>query len=298
MDTVTCVVESRDTVGESPIWSASEQALYWMDVRGRTVRRWHPASGARRDWALPDFGGCLALRRGGGFVVALRSGFHFLDPDSGATTPIVDPEADLPDNRFNDGKCDRAGRLWAGTMQNNFGDDGSDLPITRASGYLYRLDPDLACTRMEGPISIANTVAWSPDDRTMYFGCSLAETIYAYDFDLDSGTITNQREFLKLEGKGLPDGSTVDAEGYLWNVRVNYGSVVRVAPDGSIDLEIPMPVTRPTSCIFGGPDLSTLYVTSASDELTAEQLAAQPQAGCVFAIETGIRGLPEPTFAG
>ena len=183
-------------------------------------------------------------------------------------------------------------------MQNNFGPDDADLPITRLSGWIYRLDPDLTCHRLDGPVGIVNTFAWSPDDRILYTADSITGTMYAYDFDAGSGRIADRRVFADLAGHGLPDGSTVDAEGYLWNIRVNHGSVVRFAPDGSVDREVLLPVTRPTSCVFGDPDLRTLYITSASDELTEAQRAAQPLAGHLFALRTDVPGLAEHRFAG
>ncbi|MCB9960295.1 MAG: SMP-30/gluconolactonase/LRE family protein [Rhodospirillaceae bacterium] len=298
MSAVSCVLEVGCQLGEGPLWQHAEGALWWLDIRGRTLHRWQPDTGARHDWPLHDLCGCFALARDGRVILAMRDGLHDFNPKTGACRPIAHPESDLPGNRPNDGKCDRAGRFWFGTMQANFDDAGAGLPITRLSGWIYRVDGDTSIARFDGPFGIVNTFAWSPDDRVMYSADTLAGELHAYDFDASAGTIANRRVFSALEGHGFPDGSTVDAEGHLWNARVNHGSLIRFAPDGRVEREIPLPVTRPTSCIFGGPDLRTLYITSASDELTAEQRAAQPHAGHLFALRTEVPGLPETPFAG
>lgn len=290
-------VATGDILGESPVWSIAEQALYWIDVRGRRIHRWEPACGARRDWTLPDFIGCIAERSRGGLVAALRGGFHFFDPATGALEKIVDPEADKPENRFNDGHCDRLGRFWAGTMLNNYGDDGSNIPNDRAAGSLYRLDPDLSCHRVAEGVQTPNTMLWRPDDRVMYVACSPHQVLYAYDLDFAAGTLGERRVFARTD-HGYPDGSAMDADGYLWNAMYAGGRIVRWAPDGSVDRIVETPVSNPTSCVFGGPDLDVLYVTSASDGLSREQLAAQPWAGDVVAFRPGVRGLPQGTFGG
>ncbi|MCA8932905.1 MAG: SMP-30/gluconolactonase/LRE family protein [Rhodospirillaceae bacterium] len=298
MTAVSCVLEVGCQLGEGPLWQHAEGALWWLDIRGRVLHRWQPETGARHDWPLHDLCGCFALARDGRVILAMRSGLHDFNPQTGALHRIAHPEADLPGNRPNDGKCDRAGRFWFGTMQANFDDAGGGLPITRLSGWIHRLDGDQSLRRFDGPFGIVNTFAWSPDDRVMYSADTLAGELHAYDFDVAAGTIANRRVFAAPEGHGLPDGSTIDAEGHLWNARVNHGSLIRFSPDGRMEREIPLPVTRPTSCIFGGPDLRTLYITTASDELTPEQQAAQPLAGHLFALRTEVPGLPETPFAG
>ncbi|MGH7119614.1 MAG: SMP-30/gluconolactonase/LRE family protein [Acetobacteraceae bacterium] len=221
---------------------------------------------------------------------ALASGFAFLDFATGAIERLAAPEKNNARNRFNDGKCDRSGRLWAGTM---------DDRMSEHTGALYRLDPDRTCRRMAAEIGIPNSIAWSPDDRVFYFADTLDRVIYACDFNRETGTITNRRVFCTMQGQpGAPDGSTVDAEGYLWNAQWDGWRVVRYDPDGRIERIVELPVQKPTSCMFGGPDLSTLYITSAIWDLTGPALAAQPLAGAVLAIEVGVRGLPEPRFAG
>lgn len=285
-----CVVDCKNKLGEVPVWDVAEQALYWVDIESALLQRLEPVSGAARSWRLPERVCALALREKGGLVLALASGFAFFDPATGALERLAAPEAHMPHNRMNDGKCDRRGRFWAGTM---------DDRLTSPTGALYRLDPDLTCRRMELGIGISNSLAWGPDDRVFYFADTLRRTIFAYDFDVETGAIGNRRVFTDCRDQpGDPDGSTVDAEGYLWNAQWDGWRVVRYAPNGRIDRIVDLPVQKPTSCMFGGPDLATLYVTSAVWDLTAEALAKQPHAGGVFALDVGLRGLPETRFAG
>ena len=281
--------KSKDQLGEGPVWSPEEQALYWVDIVKAKLQRWHPESGEYRFWQLPNDIGSFALRKTGGAIVALRTGFAFLDFDSGEVSPIFDPEADLSFTRFNDGKCDRAGRFWAGTMD-------EEGPNTR--GALYRFDPNASCTLMQPGIGISNGLGWSPDNRIMYYTDSVKHQIYAFDFDFDTGTIHNQKIFAETPEAYVPDGLCVDAEGFVWSAKWDGWKVVRYAPDGSVDLEVQLPVQRPTSCMFGGPELRDLYITSASIGLTTGELEKQPEAGCVFVVKNAGQGLPEPNFAG
>ena len=283
-----CAFDSQDILGEGPLWDPEDQALYWIDIKERHLQKWTPGTGDYRVWALPEEIGSFALRTIGGAVLALQNGFYMLDFDSGDVLPVVDPETDKPGNRFNDGKCDRAGRFWAGTM------DNAERVI---NGALYRLDPDHSCRLMRPGAFISNGLGWSPDNRTMYYSDSSMQRIFAFDFDLAAGAISNERVFAVVD-QGYPDGLTVDAEGYIWSAVWDGWRVTRYAPDGSIDQEIRMPVQRPTSCMFGGPDLDTLYITSASINLPEETRMVQPQAGSVFALQPGVKGLPETRFAG
>ena len=285
-----CVHKGEHVLGESPIWSAAEQALYWVDIQAPAIHRLDPASGRVTTWTLDEPVGSIALRAQGGLLAAMKSGFHFFDPGTATLAPIADPEPHLPENRFNDGRCDRAGRFWAGTMS-----EASRDPV----GSLYCLEPNLTVRLVRRGISVPNSLAWSPDSRVMYFADSHRRRIWAYDFDIDAGAIANERVFVNLDDHpGVPDGSTVDAEGCLWNAEHGGGRICRYAPDGRLERTIGLPVTQPTCCIFGGPDLKTLYITTARENLSPDQLAAQPLAGAVFAIEAGVSGLPEPAFAG
>ncbi len=285
------VVAAGDRIGESPVWSQREQALYWVDVEGRRVRRWHRQSGARSDWQMPEATGCIALRAQGGLVAATRAGLAFLDTGNGRVSAIADPEAHLGANRFNDGKVDRAGRFFAGTK------NIANSP--EPSGSIYRLDPDLSVHRVAAGISCVNGIAWSPDQRSMYFCDTWLRCIHVCEYDAASGSVGARRLFARVdESAGFPDGLTVDAEGCVWNAHYDGWRITRYAHDGSVDRIVRMPVRHVTSLTFGGPDLQTLFVTSASMRLSPEQLAQQPLAGHVFAFEPGPKGLPEPAFAG
>jgi L-arabinonolactonase len=283
---VECIFQAKNILGEGPVWSVDEQALYWVDIKHPLLQRLNPQTGQYTTWKMPSDIGSYALRKSGGAVVALRSGFAFFDFDSGDIVPIIDPEAHLPGNRFNDGKCDRQGRFWAGTMA-----EADDNP----GAAFYRLDADGKCHTMRTGVTISNGLGWSPDNKIMYYTDSPTHNIYAYDFDPSSGTIRNERVFVHDED-GFPDGLTVDAEGYVWSAKWDGWKVVRYAPNGTVDRIIKMPVQCPTSCIFGGPNLTQLFVTSASIDLTEAELAQQPLAGGVFVIETDVKGLPEPKY--
>jgi sugar lactone lactonase YvrE len=299
MAKVECVLEAKDWLGEGPCWHPGEQALYWTDVPSKRIKRWHPKSGERQSWAMPEMVTAISARAKGGLIVASHTGIDFFDPETGRATRFAAPEKDKPKNRSNDGKCDRRGRFWYGTMMNNFAADMSELPITANTGGLYRIDADGTVTTFEQGLSIANTFAWSPDDRTMYFADTF-DAIYAYDFDAASGRVAARRTFAKADPRqyGHPDGSTIDAEGFLWNARWDGGCLVRWAPDGAIDQVVKMPCRRVTSCIFGGADLDVLYVTTVRYGLSEAELAEQPLAGGIFAIDTGVKGIADGQFAG
>ncbi|KAA2235208.1 SMP-30/gluconolactonase/LRE family protein [Salinarimonas soli] len=277
-------------LGESPLWHGPERALYWVDVQAPAIHRL-VEGGEVETWPMPRLVGSLAVRSRGGLVAALKNGFCTVDLATGETAFIVDPEPERPDNVLNDGKCDRRGRFWCGSR------DGA---LKDPNGALHRLDPDLSCRSMDEGFIVSNGLAWSPDDRTMYFADSRAETVFAYDFDVDDGAIRNRRVFFSTrEIEGRCDGATVDAEGFYWCALVHGGAVARFDPGGRLDRLIPMPVRHPTMCTFGGENLDVLYVTSATSMLTDEERKAQPLAGSLFAIRgLGVRGLPETPFAG
>lgn len=277
-----------DRLGECPLWDERERMLWWVDSRWPAVKRLDPATGAVMMLVLPEVVGSIAFRERGGLIAATKSGIHFLDTASGALAPAANPEAQLPDNRFNDGRCDRAGRFWAGTMS-----DVKRDPV----GSLYRFDAQLRCTKLRNTLIIPNSLAFSPDDRTLYFADTSRHTIWAWDYDLPSGAATNERVFADT-GSGRPDGSCVDAEGCLWNAQYGAWRLVRYTPQGKVDRVIDMPVANPTCCCFGGEALDTLYVTTATQRLAPGDLAKQPLAGSLLALRPGARGLPEARFAG
>jgi L-arabinonolactonase len=287
---VRCVLPAAALLGEGPLWDAAERALFWVDIRRREVHRFDPRSGRDARWVLPEEVGALAVRARGGLVVALRTGFHFLDTGTGVVTPVARPEPDRLQNRFNDGKPDRRGRFWAGSMHD---------PEISPTGALYRLDPDLSCHRVVDGLVVSNALCWSPDGRTMYHADSALRTVWAWDCDPARGEIANRRVFVRLEeGPGAPDGATVDAEGFVWLAHWDGWRLTRLDPTGRPERIVPLPVQRPTCPAFGGDALDTLYVTSATIGLDAAALAAQPFAGGILALQPGVRGLPETRFAG
>ena len=290
---IRCVVAAADILGEVPLWCQKTNLLWWIDVRRAVLQSYDPVSGRHLARRVQEgmLIGSIALREQGGLLLATNTGFYNYDPSSGqAPEFLFHPEADKPQNRLNDGKCDRRGRFWVGSML-----DAQRLP----EGTLYRLTPNLNCQAMMGEIVVPNSIAWSPDDRTMYFADTHRQLIWAFDFDIDDGVISNRRVFKDWTHQlGRPDGATVDAEGYLWNAMVATGQLVRHAPDGSVDRVIQLPVTNPTCPAFGGIKLDTLFVTSHSQRLSGEQLAAEPMAGGLFALDVGVKGLPEPRFRG
>ncbi|GIK96365.1 MAG: gluconolactonase [Alphaproteobacteria bacterium] len=285
-DRVEPVLRIPTILGEGPFWSVDEQALYWLDIFRPTINRYDPATGSNEAVALPGPIYAAGLRAGGGFVAAMESGFATLS--RGFEMEVVaDPNRGLAVN-FNDGKVDRRGRFWSGTMARDW-----ESPI----GTLFRLDPDGSVHAMEDGIVLSNGLGWSPDDAVMYHTDFKHRTIYAYDFDADSGAVSGRRPFIVLdESDGCPDGLTVDREGCLWVAHWDGWCVTRHDERGREVLRLDFPVPRPTCPAFGGPDMSVLYVTSATMHLTEAELAEAPLSGALFAVETGTRGVPEPRF--
>ena len=284
------LVDVKTHLGEGPLWDVESQRLYWIDsTSGNVFRATHTGSEVRA-WDMPDMIGSLAIRKDGdGAVVSLRNGFHFLDFATGEVQLIVDPEPDKSDNRLNDGKVDKRGRFIAGSM---------DTKEAGKNASLYRLDPDLTVHKLDGDIIVSNGPCWSPDGSIFYFTDSWSREIWAYDYDLETGNVSNRRTFATLEtNTGAADGSTVDAEGCVWNAQVYDGKLVRYSPDGHVDRVIEMPVKKVSSVMFGGPNLDVLYVTS----MAKRHLPTNPhdgvERGSLFAIyDLGIKGVPETRF--
>ena len=275
-----------DILGEGPVWCDRARSLYWVDIRAPAVRRHDPATGETRSWEMPDLVGSLALTATGRLLVALSTALAILDPETGFLERIAEPSLP-PGHRFNDGCADRAGRFWVGTMHN----------VTRApEGSLYCLEGHAFREIVKGGIQIPNSLAWSLDGGTMYFADSLKQAIDAYPFDSGSGRLGAPLVFARVAPPAIPDGATLDCEGFLWSAEYDGWRITRYAPDGRIDRHVDLPVQRPTCCAFGGPGLGTLFVTTATQKLTPEELAAQPLAGPLLALDVGARGLPEPRF--
>ncbi|MDD9730660.1 SMP-30/gluconolactonase/LRE family protein [Mameliella sp. AT18] len=289
---ITCVAPVGAGVGEGAVWDDRAQCLWWVDIPAGVIYRYDPVTGENRTIEYGEPVGCLAVREQGGLVLATKSGFWLFDPETGAREAIHDPEAHLPDNRFNDGATDAQGRFWAGTMK-----DGGE---PEALGAFYRLDPDGAVTAWRDGIFTTNGLAFSPDGRRMYFSDSNpgVRTIWACDYDTTTGTPGEPEVFFDTRSvPGRPDGGTVDAEGCYWQAGVSGWQLYRLSPQGEVLMTIEMPVEKPTKPMFGGPDLATIYVTSIGAGLSDDP--AQPDAGGLFAITgLGVTGLPQPRFQG
>jgi len=289
---VKVIVEAGDVLGEGVIWHPEEQALYWCDNLKSNIQRYLPATGEHRVWPMPEEVGCIVFREQGGICAAMKSGFAYIDDlDDFAIRYIVDPEPGLDGNRLNDGKCDRAGRFWCGSM---------DAGLQNRTASLYRLDPDESCHRMDTGFIVSNGIAWSPDNRVMYFSCTRSEALYAYDFNFASGDISNRRVLVDTSDKPFRiDGATVDSDGNYWCAEVHDWCIGKYAPDGTQLDRVRLPVRQPTMCTFGGENLDILYVVSATRFLEPHEVSEQPLAGAVFAIHgTGATGIAEPYFKG
>lgn len=282
--------EMKFELAEGPLWDPQEQVLFWVDILGKRICRSNADGGDLSSWPVPEHIGAMALRKNGGAMLALRTGFHSFDFDTGKCHPILDPESAIERTRFNDGKTDRRGRFVAGSM---------DYQESDPVGAFYSLSPDMSCATLGSGVVIFNAPCWSPDDRIFYHADSAKGTIYASDYDLDAGAISNTRILVGPgEAPGAPDGATVDAEGYIWSARWGAGCVVRFTPDGRIDRTVEIPADKTTSCAFGGPSLDRLYVTSMVDPANPND-PNDPEAGSLYVV-TGldVKGLPEPRFAG
>lgn len=287
---IKCIWDQPSQLGEGPLWHPGEQALYWVDIVEATLHRLDVRTGEHRSWLMPTEIGCIGLRAKGGLVAALKYGFASIELPSGKVSYINEPITEQDGVMFNDGKCDRRGRFWAGTK---------DIKESDPKGAVYRLDSNGKSHKMIERFTVTNGFGWNLDNTLLYVCDSPARKIYCYDFDQATGEITNQRPFATVpEDAGYPDGLTVDSKGYLWSAHWDGWRITRYDPEGNIDQVIPMPVQRPTSCCFGGSDLSTLYVTSARVRLSEAELAKGPLAGSLFAIDVMAQGVAEPAFLG
>lgn len=275
-------------LGEGPMWSAREQALYWIDIVGKSVHRLSTPSGRVESRSLPYAPAAVFPRKGGGLLLVTKKGLALFDFDRNAVQSVPVPNIDFSVELFNDGRCDRHGRLWIGTRHTE---------RTEAKGGLYCLTPDFRFTRKASGYILANGLAWSPDEATLYHVDTRLSCVFAYDFEAARGEVVNRRTFIRYDATGgHPDGCTIDADGCLWIAEVGASRVARYAPDGRFDREIRLPVTKPTSVMFGGSDLSTLYITSMRFGLDDQALAKEPHAGAVLAVAGGVRGIPERLF--
>ena len=290
------VSDPVDAVGESPVWRAAEAALYWVDIPARRIHRWHPESGARESWQAPEMVACIAFARDGTLIAGMQSAIFALRLRPGGAveaTPLAAPRFPMPNMRFNDGRCDRQGRFWAGTMH-------TDMAAGHDVGELYRYT---LAEGLAGPVErglyTQNGLAWSPVGERMYLSDShpKARVIWMYDYDAASGAPRARRVFVDMtQHPGRPDGAAVDAHGCYWTCANDGAALLRFTPAGRLDRTIALPVKKPTMCAFGGARLDTLYVTSIRPP-AGHDLVEQPHAGAVFAVHPGVQGLPEPEFA-
>jgi sugar lactone lactonase YvrE len=287
----TVVLDARAELGECPVWAADEQALYWVDITGRALHRFDPATGADRGWPLPKPCGSFALRESGGAVLALADGFASFDFATGEVIPIIGPDDQPHGTRFNDGKVSPDGRFFAGTMD--------EETLSKPIGTLYRLDPDGSLHDVVDGLIVSNGLAWSADGATMFHSDSKGQVVWTYDYDTATGVPRNPRVLARpTEEIGRPDGGAVDVEGYYWSAGISAGVLNRWAPDGTLDRSIPLPVSNPTCPCFGGPDLRTIFVTSLRHDLPADILAAKPASGGIVALRVDVAGVPVARFAG
>ncbi len=287
------VLDAKASTAESPTWSERDQALYWIDIEEPALHRWSPRSGEDRCWAMPSEIGSFALTQSGCALAALRTGLTRVDLASGSVTRLAPPPYDPLTHRFNGGQCDARGRFWIGTMVKPSPDAaGRDEPqgVERAKP-IHVYDVRRGLKPVDVHAAIANGFVWSPDNKTMYLTDTETRTIHAFDFDVERAELSRPRVFKRFEaGEGGPDGAAVDAEGFYWCALHGGGRVVRLDPDGRVERDVPLPVSQPTMCAFGGPNLDILYITSASNGLDAEARRREPQAGGLFGHRPGVRG--------
>lgn len=279
-------------LAESPLWFPSTESLYWLDIGvPSTLFRWEIRTAATRSWRLPELATAIVASTNDELMVVAQSGVHRFDPRSGALHLVAPVNFPMQGMRFNDGGCDANGRLWVGTMPNDFAGEASQ-PI----GSIWCLDSDLTFQRILEGFGCPNTFAWSADNTTMYLADSARGSVSAYRYDIAAGTLTDPRLFAAPSQLGVPDGSAMDVEGCLWNARWGAGCVARFAPDGTLLQTVSLPTSNVSSCAFGGPDLQTLFVTTASVGLTEREREQQPLAGRVFSVTPGVTGMPPHRF--
>ncbi|PZP99684.1 MAG: gluconolactonase [Variovorax paradoxus] len=289
-DGVRCVVPSSDVLGETPLWCEQTQSLLWLDIEQARLQRFHPASGRHDVWQFDErYLGTLALlRRPGRVLLGVDLALETFDLGTGARETLCQVEPVGMDNRLNDGRCDSRGRLWVGTMDNQ---------LSRGNGGFYRVDPDGRVHRQFGDVVVSNTVALSPSEDTLYFSDTRRYTTWRFGLDVGAGTLGPREVFVDYSAqRDRPDGACVDSQGYVWNAIFAGGRVVRYAPDGTVDRVLTLPVSNPTCVCFGGPDLRTLFITTARRFLTRAQLRAEPWAGALLAIDVDVAGLAERRF--
>ena len=281
------VLKARARLGEGPIWDSTQNLLYWVDVYNHRVHQFHPTTGKNSFFDVGDVVGAIATAGADRLIMALRDHLALLNTQTGVVTRILEIESNLPNNRFNDGKCDSQGRFWFGSM----------CSLEKPHASLYRYDNDGSLHVMETGLTVSNGLGWSPDEKTFYLTDSPHHKIYAYDFNSVTGNISNRRICVDLTNESFyPDGLTIDSEGNIWSAMWDGWCVIRFNTKGEEILRIKLPVQLPTSCTFGGEDLQTLYITTASVGLNQAEIEKSFSSGDLFALQTDVTGLPTNGF--
>ena len=290
--------DCKNLLGEGITWSVDQENLYWLDVViPSKLFQLHLPTNKLSTFIMPEMISSISIRSKKDLIIASQYGVYNYNLTSNNFTRLIETEPLLKFNRSNDGASDIKGRFWFGTMQNNLDEEGQDIPITKNSGSLYRLNTDLTLGKIESNLGIPNTFIWNPDNTKFYFTDSMEGIIYSYDFNEKSGEITNKTNFATFN-RGVPDGSTMDNEGFVWNCRWGGSCVVRFDPLGRVDRVLEVPVENVTNCVFGGKDLKTLFITTARQGLSKEYVTKNPYAGSLFAIDLSIKGIEDNNFLG
>lgn len=281
---VELVIDSKSELGEGAIWNYRTGELMWVNIKGKILNFYNPVSGLNKEMLTGQMVGTVVPAESGQVLVALQNGIYSLDPETGTKKLLADPEADKPDNRFNDGKCDPAGRLWAGTMS---------LVGAKQAGALYRFDPDTSVHKMVDGVGTSNGIVWSADKTKMYYIDTPTRQVMGYDYDNETGAISHPKVAVEIpEGAGYPDGMTIDEEDNLWVALWGGSAVACFNPEnGELIRKVEVPAKNVTSCAFGGNDLGTLFITTARESTSDEDLQKFPLAGGVFKIRPGVKGV-------
>lgn len=285
------VVDAKALLGEGPSWDEEKQLLYWVDIPNQNIYVYNPASNTHKIINTGQYVSTIVPRNSGGLILAMHHGFYALDIDTEVLTLLVDPESDKPSNRFNDGKCDVYGRLWAGTMA---------IDESLHKGALYCLEKDLSVKKVLDGVSISNGTAWDKENKTMYYIDTPTKQVVAFDFDIKIGSISNKRVIINIpEGEGFPDGMNIDQEGMLWIAHWEGAQISRWNPETGKKIDsISVPATRVTSCVFGGENLDELYITTARVGMSEEEIEKHPHAGGIFKVKPGVKGVKSYGFGG
>lgn len=289
---IQCVADERALHGESPVWSFEENAVYWVDIFGKSLCRTKLDSKDTQIWEMPSYPGMVSLRKKGGVIIALQDGIYGFDPQSGELEKLVQLEEDVLRNRANDGKCDVSGRLWIGTMNTE--------NESKPTGNFYRIDPDLSVVKIASNFCIPNGLAWNPANTVMYHTDTANNVVHSFEFNAKIGLCGERKKYYEFDRKntGGVDGAAVDERGGYWAALYGGSSLIRVSENGELDTVIPLPVSQPTMPVFGGREMKTIFLTSSRKGLSNKELQAQPLAGTLLSIPVDVRGHQVYSFGG